>query len=123
MEEAQLAQFEKLFSRRRAALALACLADGPMRWTDVRDAITLRAGAGIGDKPVTRALQALQRMGLVERVDHEDGNHLYALTLQGASQARWATDIFDRLDHHDQPNAEPQTTTEADEEPTPTEPG
>jgi DNA-binding PadR family transcriptional regulator len=85
-----------------------------MRWTDVRDAITLRTGAAVGDKPVTRALQALQRMGLVERIDRDDGNHLYALTPQGASQARWATDIFDRLDHHDQPDAEPQTTTEAD---------
>lgn len=100
------ASFEALFTPKRAALALACLADAPMRWTDVRDAMIERTGAGIGDKDVTRALHALQRMELADKIDSDDGNPLWALTPAGADQARRAADILDRLDHHEQPGTE-----------------
>lgn len=120
MKKAQ-ATFEALFGYKRAALALACLADGPLRWTDVRDAIIERTGAGIGDKDATRALHALQKMGLVDKVDSDDGNHLWALTPQGANQAQWAADILDRLDHHEQPGTE-SPRDGSDEQPTAAEP-
>lgn len=99
MEKGQLLQFEALVSHKKAALALACLHEQgrPMRWTDVRDGITLRTGTGTGEKAVTRALQALVRMGLVEKVG-EDGNRLYSLTASGALQARLAAEMFNRLD-------------------------
>jgi DNA-binding PadR family transcriptional regulator len=106
MAEAHISEFEALIGRKRAALALVCLhADGPMRWTDIRDGMSSRGGAGVGDKAVTRALRALQRLGLAEAINGVDGNHLYALTPRGTEWARWVEEVFDRLDHHERPTA------------------
>lgn len=98
MDKGQVLQFETLVSHKKAALALACLHEqGPMRWTDVRDGITLRTGTGTGERALNRALKWLVDVGLIEKIG-EDGNRLYSLTAQGASQARLAADMFNRLD-------------------------
>jgi DNA-binding PadR family transcriptional regulator len=106
MERAQAKEFEALFDHKRAALALVCLHanGGPMRWTDVRDAMSARTGTAVGDKAASRALQALQQLGLASLVDGHDGgrrrsrkNRMYALTPQGVERARWVEKIFVRL--------------------------
>lgn len=107
MEKAQQSQIKALIRPKKTALVLACLHEqGPMRWTDICDGITARTGSGAGERAVTRALNALVEMGLVEKV----GNRLYALTPQGTGQARWAADMFNRLNQadesYDQPDAD-----------------
>lgn len=102
MDKAHVAaEYEALFGVRRAALALVCLgAEGPMRWTDVRHALSRLTGEQITDKAATRALHALQRLGLVEVVDGADGNHLYALTPRGTDRSHQVGDLFTRLSDH-----------------------
>lgn len=101
MEKAQMGEFEALFGHKRAALALLCLHEhGPKRWTDIRDAMSQRSGAVVGDKAATRALQALQRLGLVVIVNGDDGSSLYALTPLGTDRSRQVEELFARLDEH-----------------------
>jgi DNA-binding PadR family transcriptional regulator len=106
---AELEGLEALFGVRRAALALLCLAtDGPMRWTDVGRTLTQLTGEPITEKATTRALHALQRLGLVTVVEGEDGNHLYALTALGTHRARQARDMLDSLRNPPPPQSETQ---------------
>jgi DNA-binding PadR family transcriptional regulator len=101
MDMEQLAEFEALFGHRHEALALLALrADGPMRWTDVGLSMSRIARERVLDKNVTRALHGLQRRGLVETVEADDGSQLYALTNRGTGRADRIADIFARLDRH-----------------------
>lgn len=124
MDKAQADELDALFDSKWGPLALACLHDGgPMRWTQVRHAISERTGTSVSERATTRALHALQRLGLARTVDgNNNRNHLYALTPQGIERARWVQQIFARLTR---PPEKPDTNKPSDapsQEPDPDDP-
>lgn len=91
---------EELFKRKHALLVLDCLyTEGPMRWTDVRQAISSRTGTLAGDQTVTRPLEVLQRLGLAAK-NGKRGNRLYMLTPFGTDMARQLQDLYTELHEH-----------------------
>jgi DNA-binding MarR family transcriptional regulator len=104
MDMSQVTEWEALFGHKHAVPALLCLhaADSQaQRWTDVTNAMSQRLGTWIDSQTVTRALNALIKLGLVEKVNSADGNHRnrrYILTRQGQEVAQQIIDMFSRLD-------------------------
>ncbi|GEM_PF-6991987 len=82
---AHVRQIEDLFRHRWDAVTLLCLADGPLRYTDLATAISKRADQRIPDAMLTRCLRRLTECALVRPQPGSNGPG-YVLTEAGQAQ-------------------------------------
>lgn len=83
----RLREFEDLFGHRWDALALLCLADGPLRFNRLAAAMNQHADERLADGVLSRSLRRLANTKLLTRTEMPDNGHAYALTAAGVTRA------------------------------------
>src|SRR5262245_1543062 len=86
MEFRQIRLLEKMFQYRGDALVIACLSDGPLRFSELSKAIVRRAHVHMADAQLGRCLMRLVDHGLLEHTAIDDLLR-YRLTATGSRKA------------------------------------
>jgi DNA-binding HxlR family transcriptional regulator len=90
---AQARQVEDLFRHRWDAITLLCLADGPLRYTELANTISSRSGERLADTLLSRCLRRLAGNALIYKGPRDEGHHVYSLTDAGQDQVAILTRI------------------------------
>lgn len=90
-------RIDQLFEYRGDPLVIMCLADRPLRYTELLRVIPERSGIELSDTQLGRSLARLVRRGQVDRVEH-DGVPLYKLTARGTIDAATLATILAAVD-------------------------
>ena len=93
-------QLDELFKYRGDAAVLACLASGPMRFSEVARAIPSRFSGYRSGYPVGPNLARLQAGGLVAHAGGDEQYDLYKLTSLGEEKAQMVLNVLRALENH-----------------------
>jgi DNA-binding HxlR family transcriptional regulator len=94
----RLRQIDRLFSRRWDAFVVACLADGPLRLSELAYQLTIHTQTRMNDGTLGRIKHRLLRAGVIHVINDPDGHPTYALTDAGQATADVIKALTDALE-------------------------
>lgn len=97
MDFARLRQIDALFAVRWEIFALACLADGPLRYRQLTRAVNRHTRARVSDTTVTRLLKKLDAAGLIVQTPTAGRRPTYSLTNRGEAVIRRIGGLIDAM--------------------------